>query len=51
MINSCMMFSLTGGQVGWIKKTSRPRTSSLILQEISPSGNLPSAMSPSGTPR
>ena len=49
--NSCMMFSFTGGQVGWIKNTSRPRMSSLILHEISPSGNVPSDTSPSGTPR
>ena len=46
MTSSCMMFSLTGGQVGWIRNTSRPRTSSLILQEISPSGNVPRAISP-----
>src|SRR3990170_3176214 len=38
MINSSIRFSFTGGQVGWTRNTSRPRTSSSILQEISPSG-------------
>ena len=42
MINSSIRFSLTGGQVGWTRNTSRPRMSSSILQEISPSGKLPS---------
>ncbi len=48
MINSSIRLSLTGGQVGWIRNTSRPRTSSSILQKFSPSGNLPSEMAPSG---
>ena len=46
--SSSMMCSLTGGQVGWTMNTSRPRTSSSILQEISPSGNRPMAILPMG---
>src|SRR5258708_38322778 len=51
MINSSMRFSLTGGQVGCSRYTSRPRTSSSILQEISPSGKFPIEILPSGRPR
>ena len=43
--------SFTGGQVGCTRKTSRPRTSSSILQEISPSGKLPIEILPGGSPR
>src|SRR5262245_11490785 len=48
MINSSTRLSLTGGQVGCTRKTSRPRMSSSILQKFSPSGNFPSVTSPSG---
>src|SRR5580704_13155510 len=37
MMNSSIRFSLTGRQVGWITKTSWPRTESPILTSISPS--------------
>src|SRR3954470_14091664 len=47
MINSSIKLSFTGGEVGWIRNTSRPRTSSSILQNVSPSGKLPSVMLPS----
>ena len=46
-----MRFSLTGGQVGWMMNTSRPRTSSSILQEISPSGKFAITARPNGSPR
>src|SRR3974390_1008335 len=37
MINSSMRLWLAGGQVDWIRKTSRPRTFSPISTRISPS--------------
>ena len=37
-ISSSIRFSLTGGQVDWMTKTSRPRTSSSSLTISSPSG-------------
>ena len=40
MTSSSIRFSLTGGQVGWTMKMSRPRTSSSMRTEISPSGKL-----------
>jgi hypothetical protein len=46
--SSSMRCSFTGGLVGWTMNTSRPRTSSSILQEISPSGNRPSEILPIG---
>jgi hypothetical protein len=51
MINSSMRFSFTGGQVGCTTKTSRPRTSSSMRTEISPSGKFDSVALPSGSPR
>ena len=44
MVNSSIRLSLTGGQVGCTRKTSRPRTSSSNLQKLSPSGNVPKAI-------
>src|SRR5687768_10774491 len=49
--NSSIRFSFTGGQVGWTMKMSRPRTSSSMRQEISPSGKLPRVTRPSESPR
>ena len=46
MIKSSIKLSLTGGHVGWTRYTSRPRTSSSILQKFSPSGNLPNWIAP-----
>ena len=45
MMSSSIRFSLTGGQVGWTTKTSRPRTSSSMRAQVSPSGKLPSVRS------
>ena len=50
MISSSIRFSLTGGQVGWTTKMSRPRTSSSMRTEISPSGKFASVILPSGSP-
>src|SRR5579885_407455 len=51
MISSSMRFSLTGGQVGWTTKMSRPRTSSSMRTEISPSGKLARVILPRVSPR
>ncbi|MNY42525.1 hypothetical protein D3C86_1774230 [compost metagenome] len=45
---SSIRLSLVGAQVGWIRKTSLPRTFSLISTLISPSENLPTETSPRG---
>src|ERR1700722_19595909 len=50
-IKSSMTLSFTGGQVGWMIKISRPRTSSLILTRVSPSEKRVTKSSPRGTPR
>src|SRR5688500_15024944 len=48
MMRSSIRLSLTGGQVGWTRKMSRPRMSSSTLQKFSPSGNFPSVISARG---
>ena len=45
---SAIRLSLVGAQVGWMMKTSLPRTFSLISALISPSENLPTEASPRG---
>src|SRR5439155_19099967 len=51
MINNSIRFSLTGGQVGWTTKMSRPRTSSSMRTAFSPSGKLPRLILPRLSPR
>src|SRR5262245_21760740 len=51
MIKSSINVSFTGGQVGWITKTSAPRTFSLNWTKISPSEKRETSLSPSGTRR
>lgn len=46
-----MRFWLVGGQVDWMRKTSRPRMFSLILTMVSPSGKELTVASPRGTLR
>jgi hypothetical protein len=50
MMNSSIRFSLTGWQVGWIRKTSWPRMESWILTSISPSEKRVTRGSVNGTP-
>ena len=47
--SSSIRWSFTGGQVGWITKTSWPRTFSLICTYTSPSEKRETSASPSGT--
>ena len=47
MTSSSIRLSLTGGQVGWMTKTSWPRTFSLIWTYISPSEKRETSASPS----
>ena len=49
-ISISIKLSFTGGQVDWMMNTSRPRTFSLILTNVSPSGNELTVASPRGTP-
>src|ERR1700674_603568 len=49
MMNSSIRCSFTGGQVGWMTKTSCPRMESSILTLISPSGKRRSLASVTGT--
>src|SRR5262249_7014868 len=51
MTRSSIRWSLTGGQVGWITKTSWPRTFSLIWTYTSPSEKRETSASPSRTCR
>src|SRR5438034_4418452 len=51
MINSSISVSFTGGQVGWITKTSAPRTFSLTCTSTSPSEKRETSASESGTRR
>ena len=48
MMNSWIRFSDTGWQVGWIRKTSLPRTDSAILTSYSPSLKRVTLISPTG---
>src|SRR6266849_1526732 len=50
MMNSSIRCSLTGGDVGWMTKTSCPRIESSILTLISPSGKRRRRGSVRGTP-
>ena len=50
MMSNSIRFWFVGGQVGWTRKTSRPRMFSLIFTNVSPSGNVLTVASPSGTP-
>src|ERR1700682_1068543 len=51
MMSSSMRWSLTGVEVLWTRKTSRPRTFSAISIWISPSENLPTSQRPIGISR
>ena len=50
MINNSIKCWFAGGHVGCTMNTSRPRTFSLILTNVSSSGNAVTVASPSGTP-
>src|SRR6185295_13675244 len=49
--SSSIRFSLTGGPVGWMTKTSAPRTLSWIWNQTSPSLKRARWARPTGTPR
>src|SRR5471030_2255383 len=51
MISNSIRWSLTGAEVLWTRKTSRPRTFSAISMRISPSENCPTSQRPTGAPR
>jgi len=51
MTSSSMRWSFTGGHVGWMMKTSTPRTLSRISTLISPSLNLFTSADPRGMQR
>src|SRR5262245_17078893 len=48
--SSSIKWSLTGGEVGWMMKTWRPRTGSSSRTDSSPSGNLSTEHAPSRAP-